>query len=417
MIAAVLALGLAVARAAPAPQPPAERIAEITVHGNVLTPDDEIRRLAGLEPGMPVGPSTVEDAAARLKASKKFQSVDVRKRFASIADPTAIAIVIVVDEGAVHVEQDGNGGSPRVARNRLPGVMLLPILNATDGYGVTYGVRFALPNKIGPDSRIAFPLSWGGERQAAIELDKLLPTGRLTRLTGGAGLSRRVNPYYEVPDTRARLWARAEHEFVTHLRAGVSEAWQRVSFGGGSDSLLRSGVDVTLDTRLDPMLARNAVYARASLEHVAFGSRPAATLLSGDMRGYLGFIGQSVLVARVLHEGADAPLPPYLKRPFGGIGTVRGFRAGERVGDNAFAASLELLVPLTSPLKIARLGVSGFVDAGAASDYGERLHDQPLQRGVGGSVWMTATFIRLSVAVAHGIGASTRVHVGGTVSF
>jgi hemolysin activation/secretion protein len=96
---------------------------------------------------------------------------------------------------------------------------------------------------------------------------------------------------------------------------------------------------------------------------------------------------------------------------------VRGFKAGSAAGDSDVAGSLELLVPLTSPLHIARLGVSAFTDAGTVYDNGERLSDQRILRGVGGSVWMTATFIRFSVAVAHGIGASTRVHVGGTVSF
>ena len=50
-------------------------------------------------------------------------------------------------------------------------------------------------------------------------------------------------------------------------------------------------------------------------------------------------------------------------------------------------------------------------------DKGQRFADQPLERGVGGSVWVTAAFLRFSVAVAHGLGGSTRVHVGGTVSF
>ena len=417
MIAAFLALVLAVAPATAAAEPPLERIVEITVHGNVLTPDDEVRRLAALETGMPIGSTTVEDAAARLRASKKFRTVDVRKRYASIADPTQIAIVILVDEGAVHLERSGDDGSTRVVKDRLPHVMFLPILNAEDGYGVSYGVRFALPNRMGPNSRIAFPLSWGGERQAAIELDKQLSTARLTRLTGGAGFSRRVNPFYDEPDARGRVWARAERELVKSLRAGVNGAWQHVAFGDTTDDLVRGSVDVTLDTRLDPMLARNAVYARAALERIGFGSRAAVDLTSVDVRGYLGLIGQTVLVGRVRHDRTDGPLPPYLKLPFGGIGTVRGFKAGIRVGDQAAAASIELLVPLTSPLKFARFGVSGFMDAGAAYDYGERFQDQRLMRGVGGSVWMTATFIRLSVAVAHGIGASTRVHVGGTVSF
>jgi outer membrane protein assembly factor BamA len=394
-----------------------ERITEITVHGNVLTSDDDVRRLAGLEIGMPVGPSTVEEAANRLKATKKFETVDVRKRYASIADPTQIVLVIVVDEGAVHLESLGDDGPPQVVKSRFRQVMFLPIFNVEDGYGLSYGVRFAVVDKLGPQSRISFPLSWGGERQAAVEFDKRLDTPNFTRFTGGLGISERTNPFYDLSDTRNRIWARAEHEFVKSLRAGLTGSWQHVSFGGVPDQFASAQADITLDTRLDPMLARNAVYVRASFEHVAFGNEPSANLTSIDARGYLGLIGQTVLVARVLRENSDRTLPPYMKELFGGNWTVRGFRAGSAVGDNDVAGTLELLVPLTSPLHIARLGVSAFMDAGAVYDAGERLSDQPVWRGVGGSVWMTATFIRFSVAVAHGIGASTRVHVGGSVSF
>src|SRR5262249_47281787 len=125
----------------------------------------------------------------------------------------------------------------------------------------------------------------------------------------------------------------------------------------------------------------------------------------------------NVLVVRALRSDADAPLPKYLKPLFGGIGTVRGFKAGMSVGDTIVAGTVEVLVPLTTSISFARLGVSGFVDAGAAYDKGQRLRDQPIARGIGGSVWATAAFLRFSIAVAHGVGGSTRVHVGGTVSF
>ena len=37
--------------------------------------------------------------------------------------------------------------------------------------------------------------------------------------------------------------------------------------------------------------------------------------------------------------------------------------------------------------------------------------------GYGGGVWFAAAFLRLNIAVAHGRGAATRVHVGGNVTF
>ena len=40
-----------------------------------------------------------------------------------------------------------------------------------------------------------------------------------------------------------------------------------------------------------------------------------------------------------------------------------------------------------------------------------------VQLGAESSVWFAAAFLRLKVAVAHGLGGSTRVHVGGGVMF
>ena len=120
---------------------------------------------------------------------------------------------------------------------------------------------------------------------------------------------------------------------------------------------------------------------------------------------------------RALREDSDRPLPPYLRPLLGGMANLRGFRAGSAVGDTLVAGSAELRLPLTSPLSIGKLGVSAFVDTGAAYDKGQRLGDQRLERGAGGSVWFAAAFVRLNLAVAHGIGASTRVHFGTSLTF
>ena len=136
-----------------------------------------------------------------------------------------------------------------------------------------------------------------------------------------------------------------------------------------------------------------------------------------EAHGYLGLFGQTILVASARKDGADGPLPDNLRPLFGGPSSVRGFRTGTASGDSLVAGSLELRVPLTSPLSFAKIGVSAFMDAGTVYDSGQRFVDQPLERGVGGSVWIAAAFLRFNVAVAHGVGASTRVHVGGNLTF
>jgi len=178
---------------------------------------------------------------------------------------------------------------------------------------------------------------------------------------------------------------------------------------------VRAGADVIFDTRIDPVLPRNAVYLRGALDRVSV--RNGLTSFEVDARGYVGLAGQAVLALRLFRQDSSAPLPPYLKPLLGGMANLRGFAAGTAAGDSLLATSAEAILPLTSPLRIGKMGVSVFADAGTVYDKEARLSDQTLKRGYGGSVWVAAAFLRLNIAVAHGRGSSTRVHVGGTVTF
>jgi outer membrane protein assembly factor BamA len=403
-----------------------ETVTEIRVHGNVLTPDEEMRRLAGIDVGAVVAPDTPAQVAARLKDTHRFERVEVLKRYASIADPTQVLLVIIVDEGPVKIEGLGDVDKPvRVVPRGGLGLMFMPLLDFEDGYGFTYGAQLARPGVAGAGSRLSFPLTWGGDRHAAAQLEKSFTgntgvfgtRGVLTRVETGVSISQRTNPYFETDDTRDRVWFRGERTIGGSITAGGTAAWQHVSFGGTTDRFTQFGLDVALDTRLDPMLARNAVYARASVEHLSFETATAVTRTSLEANGYLGLPGQSILVLRAQRQGSDAPLPPYLKSLLGGMSNLRGFKAGSAVGDTLVAGSVEIRTPLTSPLKIAKFGVNAFVDLATVYDTGARLSDQNFEQGVGGGVWFSATFFRASLVVAHGIGEGTRVHFGTTLSF
>jgi outer membrane protein assembly factor BamA len=408
-------------------QLPPETIAAIQVHGNVLTPDDDVRRIAGLSPGMPFEPSTIETATSRLRAAKKFKSVQVLKRFASIADLSQILVVIIVDEGAVHIEMTGDPDHPtRVVRNRLPRVLILPILGAEDGYGGSYGVRLALPDPVGKKSRLAFPLTWGGVKRAAVEFEKSIDDKPIDRVAAGAWVSRVQNLYYDTPDDRVRVWLRGERElFGRALRVGATGGWQHVSFMDLDDRFVQVGGDVQVDTRSDPVLPRNAVFGRAAWEHLQFSGDSSSISLTGsganrmelDGRGYVGLFGQTIFAVRAYRRDSNRPLPPYAQPLLGGMGSVRGFKVGTDVGDTLVTGSAELIVPLGPALSIGKIGVSAFADTGTVYDKGERIRDQVFKQGYGVGVWMTAAFFRFNVAVAYGKHASTRVHIGGDVTF
>jgi outer membrane protein assembly factor BamA len=390
-------------------------VADIRVHGNAATSDDEVIRLAGIRVGMTVEADTPGRIEAALAASGRFEHVQVLKRFASIADPTQILLVIVVDEGPVKVE--GSGASARIVRARGPHFLFLPVLGYEDGFGFSYGASFALPDPAGHHSQLAFPLTWGGDKRIAAQLEKGLDSGPLTRVQAAVSISRRTNPFFGSDDDRVHLSVRGEREIVSAVKVGATAGWDRVAFLGQRDQFFDGGVDVVVDTRLDPMLARNAVYARAAWDRLTFSSSGATNRTELEGRAYVGLVGQTILVVRAVRDGADRPLPPYLQPLLGGMQNLRGFAAGHAVGDTLVAGSTELRVPLTSPLSLGKVGVSAFVDAGTVYKAGERFRDQTLERGVGGGVWFSAAVLRLNLDVAHGAGGSTRVHFGTTLTF
>ena len=405
----------------------AEVIAEIHVHGNVATPDAEVLKIAGVAKGDPFRETTIEDVRKRLKASGKFDTVEVRKRYASIEDPSQVALVLIVNEGPVRIDMpDEEGGQPRVVRKRgLHNFMFLPILDAEDGYGLTYGARVAFVGIARGPNRLSSPLTWGGLKRAGLEFEHTFERGPVSRLEVGSAIQRRKNPAYEIDDDRQRLWARVER-VRGPVRLGATVGWQDVSFAETEDRLKTFGADVAYDTRLDPVLPRNAVYGLVSWERVAGAAgsldQPTGTSepidrLKLDGRGYLGLIGQSVLVVRALREDAGSPQPLYLRSLLGGWSNLRGFEAGAFTGDTLVSGSVELRVPLNSPLQVARIGVNLFADYGTAYEKGMRLADQHFHRGYGGGGWITITALRFGVGVAHGVGSGTRFTFAGGLTF
>ena len=410
--------------------PAPEVIAEIRIHGNLVATDEEILKLAGIAIGARFEPGTIDEVRTRLERDGRFQDVQVLKRYASITDMSKIVIVIVANEGAVRLKIPEVEGQPiQVEKRRgLRNLMWLPILDFEDGYGVTYGVRFALVGITGDRGRVSFPLTYGGHKRAGVEFDRVFTRGPISRVEVGAAIQQSENPAFEIDDTRKRFWGRAERAWGP-LRTGVTTGWQRVSFAEIRDDLQTFGADVTFDTRLNTVLPRNAVFASAAWERVDIHAnavpitepvRPADEVIQRlrlDARGYLGLFGQSILVARVLREDVDRPVPLYMKSLLGGWSNLRGFEAGAFFGDTLVAGSLELRVPISPVLSEGKLGVSAFIDTGTAYDKGQRFEDATLRTGGGGAVWVTLLAFRMGIAVAHGGGSGTRVNFGGGLTF
>jgi hypothetical protein len=396
-----------------------ESIAEIRVHGNAFLPDEEVVRLAGVAPGAAVGPETLAEIEQRLKRSGRFESVEVRKRLRSLTSTSEVVLVLVVHERPGVTESSPEiGPVARPWRRFTSRLMFLPILGYADGYGFTYGGRLSTVGFLGLDERLSVPLTWGGTRRAALEFERTFSGGPLTLVRSSVGIWQRENPRFEIDDQRVEVTARAERHFARVVRTGFEASRSSVEFGSLNDPMWTIGADATLDTRGDPSFPRNAVLLRAGWTglHVRDGDR--IDRYTADARGYLGLIGQLVLAGRVIHVAADAPLPPYERLLVGGADTLRGFRAGAFDGDRSLAASAELRLPITSVLSGAKLGVTAFMDAATAYDYGRKLEDAEWHRGVGGGVFLIAPFVKINLDVARGLkNGDTRVHLATGFAF
>ena len=427
-LAALVAAGQAPAAPTPPAPPVQERLAEIVVHGNHSTPDADVAAAAGLTLGAPLAPDAPAQAKRRLEATGRFEGVEVRKRFRSIDRLEDVVLVIMIDERPNPMLVPLPEAPPvkvlRPFRKLRDGLMFMPLVSFADGYGLSYGAQFSFADVLGRRSRIGVPLTWGAERRAAVEVDHRFRRGPVSRVEAGAGLLRREHPFFDVPDRRADLWVRAERSLPLALRVGGGVRRSDVSFGGTStpaidldERLTTAGVDVTLDTRIDPNFPRNAVYARAAWEHLSFDGRPSRRRTTIEGRGYVGLVTSSVLAVRAMHGQADGPLPPYEQWLLGGPSSVRGFRTGSFVGDRVTAGSIELRMPFSSPLRVAKTGVAVFYDRGAVWNDGERLTDAAWKEGYGAGVFAIATVFQFRLDVAHGRGRGTRAHVSAGVRF
>ena len=391
-------------------------VGEVRVHGNHTTPDDKVLSIIGEVVGKPASDALIAEVTSKLEKSGQFDSVEVRKRFRSIDNPDDILLMIVVDEFP-GVDELDNYMPPSPVKRFFGSGMFLPILHSEDGYGFTYGGRVSFVDRLGPRSRISVPLTWGGERQARAQLERTFRNGPVERISGEAGLGRRVNPHYEISDRRTSFRGRAESVVQRWLRVGVGGGVDEVTWADDTDTIKRFGGDLTLDTRVDPAFPRNAVHALLGLERLQFDSGR-ANRRTADIRGYAGLFGQTVLAVRALSVTSNAQLPPYEHALLGGAANLRGYDAGYKAADNLAALSAEVRIPVTSPLSMGRLGIKLFVDTGTSYPFGQKLKDQKqFERGIGAGAYFHLTLLSISLDVARARDGNTRFHFGMGVTF
>jgi len=389
----------------------------VLVHGNHTTPTDQVLTLAGITPGQTATAALVAEVERRLRDSGRFADVTVQTRLRSLdeAGPILLVILVVERPGVSDAELE-----PGLARRLRAALMLGPILQYDDGYGATYGVRPTLVDRPWRSMNLSVPLTWGGERKAAIEAAQTLTGPVRGQLRAGGGIDRRVNPFYDVADTRRSGWVRADLSPTSWWRVSGTVRRSLVRFAdtdarqwtGGVSSVIDpqaddyattlgmragAGVDwLQLDGRSVPPIRRTRADVAVSLPlltRVAVRSTAPPPDVDEDGDGDTGGAsgggpGRSVVLAlRARTTRASAPLPAWEQALLGGALNLRGVRPGAAVGDNATAVSAELrfaggLTPL------ARAGLRAFLDGAAVSPAGVRLRDEALTWGAGGGLFL-----------------------------
>jgi outer membrane protein assembly factor BamA len=376
------------------------RVTLVRVQGNYRTPDEEVLRIAGIAVGDPFGPDRQREIEERLARSGRFERVEVRVRYRGLDESSDIALVLVVEEKS-------SVGSR---------IMFAPILDFTDEYGVTFGGRPALLDVGGEGTRISFPLSWGGLREAAIETE--LPFQSL-ELELELARTRRVNPHFDEADDRLVVGGRAGAGRGL-LRFDVRGSFEDVDFDVLEDRFFSLGAGARLDSRIDPTIPGDAFYAGVDWRRLFFlegASADDVNQVTVDLRGYKRLVGQSLLAVQAIYRVADGSMPSYEKPFLGGGQTLRGYEPGRFLGDSAVWGSIELRVPLTSPRSVARGGVHAFFDLGAVHDYGESIRSARFSQGAGIGTFFRFTFIGIRLDLGWGLDGGTRVHVASSMKF
>lgn len=392
IVALLLVVALVPLRAGDAPT-----IAGIRVHGNYSIADETVITLAGISVGDRLDAAARERIRHRLESSGRFQDVHLLTRYRTLDESGPVELIIDVRE--------------RVPWHRQ--LMALPILGLTDEYGLTYGGRITWVEPLGADTRLSFPLTWDGCKQAAVEASWDIGSGGPVahRFEMSLARTQRENPHYKIDDDRAAVAGGWMMRWKS-LTGGVHLGWSDVGFAAVNEHLLTFGTDLAVDTRRDVRLPRNAVYAGYGWQRLDPSRQRGVNRHMIDLRGYKGLFGQTVLAGQLYLGLADGPVPVYEKPFLGGGATLRGHRAGQYVGDNISLASLEFRAPLNSVTALYHYGVDLFVDTGTVYDHGTTLADSRWHYGAGAGVWIFVPLVGFRVDVGYDFDHSVRVSFG-----
>lgn len=348
---------------------PRVRFGDVDVDGKTTVRDPRVRQIAGIPRGEQFATSEVDKAAARLRKTGTFQSVQVTEAETVNPDGTLDMEITVIDRKPRRI-----GGG--VEFSSFDGLSLSGFWLHRNIFGGAERLRIdAAVNQIGLEAE-------GIDYELKFRLEKPAVYGPDTLAFLEAGLS-----YQDEPDfleKKAELIVGATREFDQFLSGelGIGASYSEVTDRFASPEttrtlqLLSLPGKLTYDRRDDPLDTTSGYYLSAAVTpfYETVEGQPGAHM-TFDARMYRAFGAEERTISAVRLQlgklaGPDSrDAPPGMLFYSGGGGTVRGqpyqsldatLEDGTSIGGRAFAGlSSELRIGVTDTI-----GVVAFADAG-----------------------------------------------------
>lgn len=398
----------------------------VEVLGNARTDDGTAIDAAGLRPGDPLSPESIQAAAIRLREARLFREVRVHTRPGS--EPGRVVVVFTVKENRPHLRLG-------VGNEDLSGWYLIPIqLNLDNLLGM--GARFDVSARIGyrvsglvttwrredaHDPRRFVQVRLAGEGVDRVYfLDRTEVVHRLNRnhqelrlgrpITRGVGLETWVA--HERVDAGSTPEAYRANE-VDDIEQGdpipFHDLPPDIASAMGTRDRGRLGLGLVTDTRTGHGLRQRGLWGRVGVEAV-FGDSADFGVARAELRGYLP-VGDLLLAGRVQGASTDASAPFYDRFYLGGLYTIRGYPSqalSRPEGDlHQLTGSIELRAPMIGPVENPRLTAIAFLDGGLGWSDGSPDPEEEGGAGIGWGIrWRLPLVDQIGVDVGRPLGDS-----------
>lgn len=382
-------------------------VERVIFHGNHSISDDELAGIAGVSAGMPLSSREISEIEERLLASGRLKTATVAVRYTTLDMSGPVVLVISVIE------------SPSFSDKLL----VLPLIGSFKGYGFSYGAQVTTIDLLGMEERVSLPFTWGGTKQAGLEIefDKNLPFASYLK-AGFRYLDRDEHRVLKESDDRLQVHGEIGWSLNSDFYISTSYLYEDITYADQVETTSNTfAATFAFDTRPGSLFPYDSVYAAYTLAYRDYDQLFEDSLINTfDVRLFKRVFGQSILAVQGVYSESENTQPIFNKAFLGGEFWIRGFDYPDELGDNFYIGTVELRIPLSKVTDPFNWGITAFYDYAGLWDVDQDRGDARIfqSTGFGGFVQLGAINIIGEIAVPTGDDPSdVRFHGGATFKF